>query len=200
MSNLKVIESPAPAGEIARIESELTRERVLAVCEHFSFKPLISFTCLNLGDSSEPRVYFDRYFASYVNARPFEGNHRDETFDLIICDNSYQYFRDFVALADEFYRLLKTGGFCYFAGRTRGGKTSPDKNGPDRYYLSRRVLRKKLNDFWIHDYMPLIIENPAAFKRGMTRSTGSKLGLRGVLRKILTPFANEFVWVLTKKK
>ena len=149
---------------------------------------------------NETHVYFDRYFAKYISARPFEGHHWDESFDLIICDNSYQCFKDFEALADEIYRLLKTSGFCYFAGHTHAGSSPTDKDNAAKYFRTKRILRKKLNNFWIHDYMPLIKENPAAFKRDLPPSSVRKGDMSGVFKKMLAPFGDEFVWVLTKKK
>ena len=200
MQSSRTTKTTGQATPSAGFEPDLSGARILAVCEHFSFRPLISFECLDFSEMSEPGGFFDRHFAQYVPARPFEDNHRDESFDLIICNDSYQYFQDFEALTDEIYRLLKTGGFCYFAGRTRGSKEPSDQNGAARYFRSKRVLAKKLNDFWIHDYMPLIKENPAAFKRENLLESALKGNMSGVIRKILTPFEDEFVWVLTKKK
>ena len=189
-----------PVGEFNQFEKDLPRQKVLAVCEHFSFKPLISFDCLNISNHAETHVYFDRYFARYVNSRPFEGNLWDESFDLIICDNSYHRFQNFAALADEIYRLLKTGGFCYLSGYSLFALDQSEKTSKDKYYRIKKSLKKELSNFWIHDYTPLIKESPGTFNRCSVRSARERGFFARLPEKIFSSFYNEFVWVLTKKK
>jgi SAM-dependent methyltransferase len=190
----------SPAEKSSRLTEEVDRQQILAVCEHFSFHPLASFDCLDIGEHAEGQAYFERYFSRYVFSRALEGDFSDESFDLIICDSIYHRVQNFTALADEIYRLLKTGGFCYFSGNGFPSPRDNEENLTENFHLTRRNLRKKLSNFWIHDYTPLIRENPQAF-HGREKSSSAKRGFLGYLKDIfLSTYYGEFVWVLTKKK
>ncbi|MBN1213544.1 MAG: methyltransferase domain-containing protein [candidate division Zixibacteria bacterium] len=195
-----MVKRTLPSAEFSQFEKDLPRQKVLAVCEHFSFKPLISFDCLNISNRTETHVYFDRYFARYVNSRPFEGNLWDESFDLIICDNSYHRFQNFAALADEIYRLLKTGGFCYLSGYSLFSLDRTERTSKDKFYRTKKRLKKGLSNFWIHDYTPLIKESPGTFNRGSAGLLRKKGLVARLSKRFFSSFYNEFVWVLTKKK
>lgn len=181
-------------------EQELAARKIVSVCEHFSFEPLISCNCLDISRTGQRLAGLERHFAACARTELIDQDLADESFDLIICDNSYQYFENLALLADRMYSLLKHSGFCYFAGRSGllpGGRRKGDG---DAVYRPLASVKKNLSNFWIHDYTPLILENPAVFDR----DPDSVIGMSGLLplavRKRIYPHLSEFVWVLTKKK
>lgn len=193
----KVPESPPVGGHPVR---DARRRKLLAVCEHFTTAPLVTLDCLDLTGSADKPFYMDRFFARYETARPFDSCFNDETFDLVLCADSYQKYDCLPALADEIYRLLKSGGFCYLSGRGFFTPGRRDKTPGDKFYHTRRYLKKVFSDFWIHDYTPLIEENPGLFYDGYTPVERSGNIFSGFLGWLNMSFFSEFVWILTKKK
>ncbi len=180
--------------------TDLPRRQVLSVCEHFSFNPLITMDCLNVRpNGEEPHVYFDRYFARYITSDPFDMSLHDESYDLIICDQCYHRFDNPAHLADQIYRLLKPGGFCYLSGKTRMAppRQRMAQGGGHLYLID---LRRHFRNFWVHNYVPLIIENPVVFERTSLVKGGWRTLLPVGLRRRIYSRLTEFVWVLTKKK
>ncbi len=181
-------------------ERELAARKIVSVCEHYSFTPLAECNCLDINRNGEQPAGLVRHFSGYTRTDLRDEFLDDESYDLIICDNSYQYFEDPALLADRMYSLMKHGGFCYFAGKSGLFPGGSRKGDGDSVYRPLSSLKKSLSNFWIHDYTPLILENPAVFER----DPDSMPGLSGIVplavRKRIYPHMAEFVWVLTKKK
>ena len=55
------------------------------------------------------------FTAASGEALPFAS----ETFDIVVCNHVYEHVRDSRKLMDEVHRVLKPGGYCYFAGGHR---------------------------------------------------------------------------------
>ena len=91
-------------------------EKVLTVCEHYSYRSLNSLYCLELIPGMDVRADDSRRFARLVRGEPFGDPDWDESFDLIICEHSYQAYPDFDILSEELFRLLAPGGFCFISG------------------------------------------------------------------------------------
>ena len=60
------------------------------------------------------------YVLGDVGATPFP----DETFDALICSQVYEHSPSLALLASEIYRVLKTGGLCFFSGPNRWRRCS----------------------------------------------------------------------------
>ena len=169
-------------------DNDLPQRQVLSVCEHFSFRPMISFDCLNISTGLTPRVYFDRFFARYVTAEPFDPSLWAESFDLIICEDSYQEYADLSELTNRVYELLKPEGFCYLCGRVLAGKIPARLESPDGRFCCFSELAGAVSRFWIHDYGPLIEADPERFCCDDLQIDQPNDPL------------SPFVWVLTKMK
>jgi hypothetical protein len=179
---------------------EISRKKILSVCEHFSFRPLTTFNCLDISLDAEHSYGFGRYFDGYTQADPTDTDLPEEAFDLIICDNSYQSFDNLTLLADRLYCLMKHSGFCYFSGRANFLPGPFSLVNSAASYSQPSALKKTLSNFWIHDYTPLILENPAVFERDPDQIPGVLGVLPVSLQRRVYPRLSEFVWVLTKKK
>jgi len=119
-------------------------EKVLAVCEHFSFRPLEQLTCLDLGSSTGIMTgcfadYFNRVVAvdldsvglqsakqnipaeniDYVCTDGTELALPDSSVDVVICNQIYEHVDNQEELMSEIYRVLKYDGFCYFGAGNR---------------------------------------------------------------------------------
>ena len=123
---------------------EKKAEKVVAVCRHFSFRPLHELTCLDLGSSTGIMTErFARYFGkviaidvdkvglrsgmmqsrmsniSYICTDGTELALGDSSVDVIICNQIYEHVDNQQGLLAEIYRALKMDGFCYFGAGNR---------------------------------------------------------------------------------
>jgi ubiquinone/menaquinone biosynthesis C-methylase UbiE len=126
-------------------ESRLKKaDKVLAVCEHFSPRPLDELVCLDVGASTGIMTerfarHFKRVIALDVDRnglRSGANNSRmsnidyicsdgaklalvDESIDIVICNHIYEHVDNQEDLMSEVYRVLKYDGFCYFGAGNR---------------------------------------------------------------------------------
>jgi SAM-dependent methyltransferase len=118
--------------------------KVLAVCRHFSPRPLSELTCLDLGSSTGimterfadefKRVIAldidrDGLFAGKRNNRKSNIDYlcsdgaelplADNSVDVVICNQIYEHVDNQSGLLMEIYRTMKDSGFCYFGAGNR---------------------------------------------------------------------------------
>nr|MBN2278403.1 class I SAM-dependent methyltransferase [candidate division Zixibacteria bacterium] len=118
--------------------------KVIAVCSHFSFRPLESLVCLDLGCSTGIMTgHFAEHFKKVVaidldrvgleSAREnikganvdylcTDGTELplpDGCVDVVICNQIYEHVDNQEGLMEEIYRVLKYDGFCYFGAGNR---------------------------------------------------------------------------------
>ncbi|MEW6015248.1 MAG: class I SAM-dependent methyltransferase [Candidatus Zixiibacteriota bacterium] len=123
---------------------EKKADKVIAVCRHFSFRPLHELTCLDLGSSTGIMTErFARHFGKVIaidldkvglrsgmrNSRMSNIRHictdgtdlalADGSVDLVICNQIYEHVDNQQGLLAEIYRVLKNDGFCYFGAGNR---------------------------------------------------------------------------------
>lgn len=117
-----------------------------------------------------------------VGAAPFPA----ETFDVLICSQVYEHSPSLSLLVHEIYRVLKTGGICFFSGPNRWAVMEEHYHLPflswlpkawaDRYVrwsdraaeyyehpCSASELRHALAGFVIHDLTPKMLQNPERY-------------------------------------
>jgi 2-polyprenyl-3-methyl-5-hydroxy-6-metoxy-1,4-benzoquinol methylase len=117
-----------------------------------------------------------------VGATPFQ----DETFDALICSQVYEHAPSLSLLAGEIYRVLKTGGLCFFSGPNRWAVMEEHYHLPflswlpkvwanryvrwsgraTEYYECPRSageLRRALAGFIIHDLAPEMLRDPERY-------------------------------------
>jgi len=119
-------------------------DKIIAVCSHFSSRPLKDLVCLDLGASTG--IMTRRFAESFKKVIALdtdrvglgsgrENHHRDNILyvcsdgtaagladacvDVVICNQIYEHVDDQEGLAAEIYRLLKPDGFCYFGAGNR---------------------------------------------------------------------------------
>jgi len=160
----------------------------------------------------------------YVGYKNGFADIRDLSIDIVICDRFCGQVDNPEELMFEIYRVLRYDGFCYFSAFNRpslinrsGGVSfltgifhrfaqSIIKISGRKYHQGIRLLTltrlKKLTDnFWRHDYVGLIRQDPLSFGYAENGYPGnSPRKYSGKLLKYLYPFLPFWVWVLTKKK
>ena len=119
-------------------------DKVIAVCSHFSFRPLSELVCLDLGASTGIMTerfaeHFKRVIAldvdrvglssgkhnsrhtnvDYITSDGTEMALADESVDVVICNQIYEHVDNQEGLMAEIYRVLKYDGFCYFGAGNR---------------------------------------------------------------------------------
>jgi ubiquinone/menaquinone biosynthesis C-methylase UbiE len=146
----------------------------------------------------------------------------DASIDVVICNQVYEHVPDPRRLIREIHRVLKPGGYCYFAGPNLLFPIEPHIFWPFVHWLPRpfaqrliRVtgsaavldaysthywrLRNWLAPFRTQNAVPYIIQHPLEFRRThwMYRALGV---LPAWILHALTPFSPGFVFVLRKPK
>jgi len=145
-----------------------------------------------------------------------------EFFDVVICNHVYEHVPDSHLLMEEVYRVLKKGGFCYFAA---GNKYSvieghyflpflswlpkpvanlylkATKKGMIYYenHLSYFKLKRLVHRFSLNDYTVRILKDPGRF------GAEDMIGTDSMIRKIpsfvfyiLKPLIPTYIFILKK--
>ncbi len=224
-------------------------EKVIAVCRHFSVRPPEEMVCLDLDAASVLMTeHLARHFRKVVAVDPdlvglksarelsppdnvdficTDGTRiglADDSIDVVICNQIYEYVDNQNGLLSEIYRVLKYSGMCYFGAGNRFVmiennyslpflswlphrladwymKLAGKKGIYDVKLLSLRKLRRLTADFWRHDYTRLLFERPEYFRADSDvhpRHIFSRLP--GWMFRLLYPLFPAWVWVLTKKR
>ncbi|MEW5922989.1 MAG: class I SAM-dependent methyltransferase, partial [Candidatus Zixiibacteriota bacterium] len=119
-------------------------DKVVAVCQHFSFRPLSELVCLDLGSSTG--IMSERFAESFRTVVALDvdteslkwgksGGHQnnieflgsdgtemplaDNSIDVVICNQIYEHVNRQEELMSEIFRVLKYDGFCYFGAGNR---------------------------------------------------------------------------------
>lgn len=154
---------------------------------------------------------------SYDSSPPFLN---DASIDVAICNQVYEHVPDPQQLIAEIYRILKPGGYCYFAGPNLLFPIEPHVFWPFIHWIPRSLairimkiakaksiidansttywkLKKWLREFEIIDAVPEIASAPSNFGK-----TGKAWGLVSVtpkwLTKSLMPLSPGFIFILRK--
>jgi SAM-dependent methyltransferase len=77
------------------------------------------------------------FVAATGRALPFGGG----SFDVVVCNQVYQYVSDVPRLLAEIRRVLRNGGFCYFSARNLWGVLAPENRLPFIASFSSRLAR-----------------------------------------------------------
>ncbi len=113
---------------------------------------------------------------------------KSESVDFVICNQVYEHVNSQVLLFGEMCRVVKPGGYGYFAGPNLLFPIEPHIFWPFVHWLPRNVslkimsflgfkgvfdaysstywkLKKQLNDFDVENAIPYIIKNPEYYSR-----------------------------------
>lgn len=143
----------------------------------------------------------------------------DESFDIVVCHQVYNFVDNPQRLMNEIYRVLKRGGICYFSGRNKYALIEPQYKIPflswmpislassiikisgkgsdffGKNYMSYSGLQKLLYRFKIVDYTLKVLRDPNkyGFRRLVKFKSISRILPEGIV--ILIP---NYIFVLKK--
>ena len=133
------------------------------------------------------RQKYNKKNLKFIEMDGEELNFKNDSFDVVICSQIYNFVNDSNKLMEEIHRVIKLGGVCYFSSRNKYSLIEPQYNlpflswlplkiarfylkqfsGSDKYfgykYLSYWGLKKLVSNFRIHDYTLRILMNPQKY-------------------------------------
>lgn len=154
----------------------------------------------------------------YMNAEKL--TFKDSTFDVVICNQVYNFVEDPNKLIKEIYRVLKPGGICFFSARNKFALIEPQYGLPflswlpyklgktyihfsnkgneyfGKNYLSYKGLKHLVSNFKVIDYTTKVLKNPLRYR--FYRLTKYKLLAKMLPLDLLLPLMPNFVWLLKK--
>lgn len=145
-----------------------------------------------------------------------------ERFDLVVCNQVYEFVGNDIKLMAEIHRVLKPGGVCLFGARNRWTFMEAQYQIPLLSWFPPRVsqlilslirpgttylglyrgyfsLRQLCRSFTIIDYTPKVLADPE--KYGFTKLAKTKWATKiGALAyPLAAPVVPNFLWMLRKK-
>lgn len=148
---------------------------------------------------------------------------RDNSFDLVICNQVYSYVENSELMIDEIHRIIKPGGICLFTGDNLLRLIEPLYNLPLIRLLPRKIvvallkllghkniyigeyktywgLKKLVCKFIVNDYTIKILKSPRKFKYKKLEKYSPILSIiPNFILKFVEPFSPSFVFLLEKK-
>jgi ubiquinone/menaquinone biosynthesis C-methylase UbiE len=144
----------------------------------------------------------------------------DNSADVVICNQVYEHVADPQRLINEIYRILKPGGYGYFAGPNLLWPIEPHVFWPIVHWLPRNIavklmtackskgvldansatwwqLRRWLHRFTIYNGVPIAVAHLAQQRGGINRSLYRLIP--PPLIDWLTPISPAFIFVIHKK-
>lgn len=147
---------------------------------------------------------------------------KDQSLDIVVCNQVYEHVPDSKRLMSEIYRVLKTNGVCYFGASNKYIFIEQHYNLPFLSWFPKRIsniylklmkkgsiyyenllsyfgLKKLFHDFLVTDYTIDVINRPDKFcatdiiKKGSFVSKIPKSFLRGI-----EPMLPGYIFVLKK--
>ena len=146
-----------------------------------------------------------------------------KSFDAVICTHVYEHVPDADRLLQEIHRVLKPGGWCYFAAGNRLKVIEPhyglpflswlprslahqylQLTGKGSYYYEKHLslagLRRLTSAFRCVDYTRKIIANPEAYHAAYMLAPGSlKTRLAGLVAAWAFWLMPSYIWMLQKR-
>jgi ubiquinone/menaquinone biosynthesis C-methylase UbiE len=167
------------------------------------------------------RATFQRDNLSFQQDDATQMSLPDNHVDVVVCTQIYEHVPDAQSMFTEIYRVLKPGGFCYFAGNNRIMLMEPHYRLPllsllprplahryvrvagrgDAYHelhFTHWTLRKMCRDFEIVDYSARITAAPERFAVDYMLPPGSLKWRAASLLTRVAPWASPMIWILRK--
>jgi len=150
-----------------------------------------------------------------------ETKFKDNYFDVVICNQVYNFVDSSPKLVKEIHRVLKPGGICFFSARNKYAFFEPQYNLPflswlpesialkymklfgkgdiffGKRYLSYWGLLKLVNAFKIHDYTTKVLKAPGEY--GFTKLE-KYAPITRLIPRFLLPIVPNYIWILEKEK
>jgi 2-polyprenyl-3-methyl-5-hydroxy-6-metoxy-1,4-benzoquinol methylase len=165
---------------------------------------------------------FKKKNLEFIKANSLQMDFAEKTFDVVICAHIYEHVPHANRLMAEIYRVLKTGGICYFAAGNRLRIKEPHYDlaflstiprplahaylriaGKGRFYDERHLsywgLKKLVRRFEQIDYTKKIIRHPASFDAEyMIRPHTRKAKLARFIVNYAYWLCPTYIWLLRK--
>lgn len=179
------------------------------------------------GIDPEPWERWDEYRKSqknltFLNESIDSLSCKDNSFDVIICNQVYEHVPDPVLLINEIHRMLKPGGVCYFAGPNLLFPIEPHVFWPFIHWLPRDIavklmkrlgskkvldaystdywhLKKWLRSFTVKNAIPFIIKDTLRHKNNLVLPRWVDL-ISELLIEKMTFISPGFIFLIEKKK
>ncbi|MEM9256464.1 MAG: class I SAM-dependent methyltransferase [Pseudomonadota bacterium] len=167
------------------------------------------------------RTQFQKANLTFLPGDAMQLQFADNSIDVVVCTQIYEHVPDADRMFAEILRVLKPGGFCYFAGNTRLMFMEPHYHlpllsviprplahrymrmaGKGSFYHEKHftywTLKRKCQGFQIVDYSAAVIIDPEAFGVSYMLPPGSlKWRLANAVARA-TPWAAPIIWILRK--
>ena len=164
---------------------------------------------------------FDTANLHFEHGDAMEIPYPEARFDVAVCTQIYEHVPDAQKMLDEIFRVLKPGGFCYFAGNNRLMLIEPHYRLPllsviprplahpylrmagkgDYYHelhFTRGTLQRMCQKFEIHDYSAQVVANPDKFGVSYMLQPGSAKWRAAKLMTTWAKWASPMIWLLQK--
>ena len=146
----------------------------------------------------------------------------DQAFDVVVCSHVYEHVPDARRMMAEIFRVLRSGGVCYFAAGNRLAWTEPHYGLPLLSILPRRLahiyirlagkaqyyhelhltywgLRRLVERFELHDYTRRILADPGLFGADyMLRRGSPKARVAAAIGQHAYWLLPSYIWLLRK--
>jgi ubiquinone/menaquinone biosynthesis C-methylase UbiE len=145
----------------------------------------------------------------------------DNSIDAVVCTQIYEHVPNAELMFNEIYRVLKPGGFCYFAGNNRIMLMEPHYHlpllsllprplahhymrltGKGDYYHEKHftswTLKRLCRDFHIVDYSEKVIADPDKFGVAYMLAPGTLKWRAARTMARFAKWATPLIWVLQK--
>jgi len=130
----------------------------------------------------------------------------DNSFDVVVCNQVYNFVKHPQRLMSEIYRILKPGGICFFGARNKLALIEPQYNLPllsffpkllphGKLYMTYWQLRELTKAFDVSDYTLKILKDPERYN--FDKLVKFK-NISQFIPEIVTPLIPNFIWVLRK--
>ncbi|MCK5877903.1 MAG: class I SAM-dependent methyltransferase [Candidatus Marithrix sp.] len=193
-------------------DRDVKAQAILQTISHFLTTPLTQTTWLDIGCGSggiamniapqvksivgidpEPWPRWTEFQAAhtnlyFVNESVENLSCNNNSVDVIICNQVYEHVPNPQHLINEIYRILKPGGYCYFAGPNLLFPIEPHVFWPFVHWLPRKfavklmrscgskgildaystnywTLKKWFSNFEIYNVIPHVIKNPGKYAK-----------------------------------
>lgn len=180
-----------------------------------------------IGIDPEPWSRWSTWTREHSNLEFIEGSYENDppllaenSVDIVICNQVYEHVPDPQQMIKVIYRILKPGGYCYFAGPNLLFPIEPHVFWPIIHWIPRAAainvmkavgakdlidansttywtLRSWLNSFEIKNALPDVIKHPEKYGRKAIFWRCISIMPRW-LAQALTPISPGFVFVLRK--